>query len=276
MASEVLQAFNGIFDKCFDLGDAAVALEERPEFREKKYSVDSVKEAGLNYRNINHWESEGLLDNDRAQERQWRKFSLFDLAYILILKRLRDGLNFPIGKLLRTKASLYENFPRPLLDRQKFPEIPQLEFAVLSAMFGKEDGNAYLLIEFDGTAHFMTARDLTTMRERNGPLPEHILLCVNEVLKGLRLDSVPKISINRESARMLNNIESNIIRDINDSPEVESIQINKKNGMVVSIEKDMIIGDDVAVAVPFYEEVKKTRDGKVAFRKIRVRVNVKD
>lgn len=66
----------------------------------------SVASTGLSYRIINSWENQGLIDTDRINMAQWRKFSFIDFVWIRIIADLRT-FGFPLEKLLRVKEALF-------------------------------------------------------------------------------------------------------------------------------------------------------------------------
>ena len=67
-----------------------------------RYRVSDTEE---NYRTINYWDEQGLLIGQREKVDSWRKFSILDLVWIRILKRLK---NFGVEgeKILQLKKSL--------------------------------------------------------------------------------------------------------------------------------------------------------------------------
>jgi DNA-binding transcriptional MerR regulator len=67
-----------------------------------RYRVSDTEE---NYRTINYWDEQGLLIGKREKVDSWRKFSIFDLVWIRILKRLKK-YGVEGEKVLQLKKSL--------------------------------------------------------------------------------------------------------------------------------------------------------------------------
>ncbi len=64
-----------------------------------------VSDTEENYRTINYWDEQGLLLGKRENVDSWRKFSILDLVWIRILKRLKK-YGIEGDKILQLKKSL--------------------------------------------------------------------------------------------------------------------------------------------------------------------------
>lgn len=64
-----------------------------------------VSDTEENYRTINYWDEQGLLIGRREKVDSWRKFSILDLVWIRILKRLKK-YGIEGDKILQLKKSL--------------------------------------------------------------------------------------------------------------------------------------------------------------------------
>lgn len=71
------------------------------QLNEKKFGIPQ----GLSYRIINHWSELGLIDEDRAIERGWRKFSTVEILWLAIIYELRK-FGFSSGNILRVKQNI--------------------------------------------------------------------------------------------------------------------------------------------------------------------------
>ncbi len=97
----------------------------------------SVKDTGINYRVINHWDEKGLIRFARNSTEGYRKFSLVDFIWIKVVNELREfGVNLP--DIQKITNDLYE--PLPIKD---FLAHYAQNLNILSEYEGKED-----LIEF--------------------------------------------------------------------------------------------------------------------------------
>lgn len=70
--------------------------------RNKQFSVSAT---GETYRTINFWESSGLIDNNREESSEWRKFTFLDIVWIMVIKELTD-FGYPIKKTQIVKENL--------------------------------------------------------------------------------------------------------------------------------------------------------------------------
>lgn len=110
-------------------------------FREKKYKMSN---ADGSYRNINHWESQGLLLKDvQEQENSWRKFSMVDLIWISIIAESRR-LGIGITPLKRLKQILFGYYGEN-------GDTHYFEYCCLQVM---EKRKVSLVILQDGTGDF--------------------------------------------------------------------------------------------------------------------------
>lgn len=59
------------------------------------------------YRSINHWESEGLIANNREEGQRWRRFSFVDLVWINMVDQMRN-LGIKLETVRRIKEMVLE------------------------------------------------------------------------------------------------------------------------------------------------------------------------
>ena len=82
------------------------------------YKEQHVKNLPMTYRTINHWESQGLLSNQREQEKKWRQFSIMDQAWLYTIETLRD-FGLPLDRIKNIKSlffNAYEKYPFSLME----------------------------------------------------------------------------------------------------------------------------------------------------------------
>ena len=65
-----------------------------------------LKDTGIAYRNINHWDTQGLLRTQRQEEGKWRRFSFVDYIWLRIVNNLRN-LGIPIFLITRLKEEVF-------------------------------------------------------------------------------------------------------------------------------------------------------------------------
>ena len=68
----------------------------------------TVNDVCISYRTINNWEANGLMLSERANNRNWHKFSFIDFIWLNIIFELRQ-LGFPLTKIRKLKDFLNEH-----------------------------------------------------------------------------------------------------------------------------------------------------------------------
>jgi len=64
---------------------------------ERDLRAKDVKDAtGLSYRQLNDWESKGVVPDNRKDKTQWRKFTNREVFMLMVCKEIRDRFNIPI------------------------------------------------------------------------------------------------------------------------------------------------------------------------------------
>jgi hypothetical protein len=82
---DVFVLLGGVGDKILELGPEII----RHVFKilnEKRYRVSDTP---LSYRQINYLDTNGILEDSRDNNKEWRKFSLKELLYLNLIKELR-------------------------------------------------------------------------------------------------------------------------------------------------------------------------------------------
>lgn len=106
----------------------------------------SVKDTGINYRVINHWDEKGLIRFARNSSEGYRKFSFVDFIWIKVVNELREfGVKLP--DIQKITSDLYE--PLPMKD---FIENFAQNLNILQEYEGKED-----LIDFIKSGEYKNA-----------------------------------------------------------------------------------------------------------------------
>lgn len=195
-------------------------IDEHKGLREKIHSLGNVE---ASYRQINHWEEMGLLEDDRTVAgKGWRKFSFYDMTYILILKKLRQ-MGMPIEKLRKTKESLFA----PVVEKRT--DINLLEIAT-AFIYLKDYGNSHLVIAEDGTAHFMPMEDFTHYKRQNLLPSGMFLLNINAMLREETMVSTgEKLPLNNDRIVFLSPKEFDLIYNIRMKTDVKEMKICLEN-----------------------------------------------
>ena len=231
--------------------------EEQQQFREwlsnKKYSLKDIKDEAT-YRTINHWDSLGLLEDERKTKEGWRKFNVIDLVWIQIISELRRfGLS--LDKIKVAKQSIFYLEYKPE-NKSYFLDL------FISCCFNKYI--VYILIFENGHAEFATEEEyewsLTSL-----PLDSHILISLSKILIKLfpkgkfgKLHSF-KENLSFEEAKILNLIRNN---------KYETVSIRFKDGKVNLFEGKESISDKERIINILkenkYQDIEiKQADGKI-------------
>ena len=68
--------------------------------------VFDVRNTGVTYKTVNHWDSQNLLVSRRTKESKWRKFSFVDFVWLKIVEQLR-GIGISIPLLQKVKQEIF-------------------------------------------------------------------------------------------------------------------------------------------------------------------------
>lgn len=126
--------------------ESETAKPYRKFLSEKRFSS---KELGESYRVINHWTDLGLLPDDRDDDVKWRKFSIVDIVWTLIVKELRQ-FGLPLDKIRKARSDLFE-----VPFSSDWPEF-ELEFHIFLTMIKRD---VHLLVMPDGFATLLSNQD---------------------------------------------------------------------------------------------------------------------
>ena len=65
-----------------------------------------IKDTGVSYRNVNHWDKQDLLVSQRSQEGKWRRFSFVDFVWLKVIEQLR-GIGISIPLITQVKREIF-------------------------------------------------------------------------------------------------------------------------------------------------------------------------
>ena len=94
-------------DPFFDTNSIDKAMQLREEMSSPRFFV---KDTGLKYRVINHWDAEGLIHCSRNVEGGDRKFNFADYVWIKVVEELRS-FGVPIPTIKTITDEVYEQLP---------------------------------------------------------------------------------------------------------------------------------------------------------------------
>ena len=133
----------------------------------------NVKFENITYRQLNSWEKEGLLTNER-EDRSWRRFSIMDALWVKVILELRE---FGMGweQIKNTKYSLeYDS-------KEYGVQMPILEFYTAFAIGNKMP--VLLLVFKDGLCVPANLTQYKVAREFS-EVENHLLIDLNAILQG--------------------------------------------------------------------------------------------
>lgn len=185
----------------------------------------TTKDTEQAYRLINHWGSEGLIDDEReAESMQWRKMSLIDIVWIRVIVEMRK-FGLPLDKIKYAKKQLWYSPPYTK------GKCPFFEVAVARTICMKKE--TFILVFPDGNAYPISKESLDA-RNRCSVIDSYISINLNRVIqdifKGRNFDFYPKAT-----GFTLTEDELNLINDVRKG-NFESIRIRLKGGEIEMIE----------------------------------------
>lgn len=135
-----------------------------------------IKDLPMTYRTINHWESEGLIDSDRKEGKQWRQFSIMDQLWLYTIEALRDfGLS--LDKIKNSK----DIFFTPL---EKYP-FSLIEYYASCAYILLE--HVFLIVFSDGFAIPLTYSEYKDALKANW-IKNHVQISINDIIQKIFQD----------------------------------------------------------------------------------------
>lgn len=215
----------------------------------------TIKDTDQTYRIINHWSSEGLIDDDREKDsKQWRKMSIIDIVWIRVITEMRK-FGLPLDKIKYAKKQLWDS---PSYTKGK---CPFFEWAVARVICRKLE--THILVFPDGNAYPISKESLDA-RNRCSFLDSYVSINLNnlimDIFKGR--DFYPK-----SVGYTLSEDELNLINDVRKG-NYESIRIRMKDGEIELIEatestnaQKRII--EILSEADFQDIEVKQRDGKI-------------
>lgn len=192
------------------------------EFNEKRFTNKSIGKAS--YRIVNHWTKLGLINDNRENNQQWRKFSLLDLIWLNIIKQLRI-FGFPNEKILKTKKCL---FPSQVKNNKL---LSFFEYYVAEAFFKKTPVD--LLIFSDGLCDLASQFELESSKRLSLPKEDYISISLNKILQGLFIKKDLKanyyfgIPLKQEELELIGILQNK---------NYKQITITRKNGKIEKID----------------------------------------
>lgn len=176
-------------------------LIDNPEIldiiRDRKFKIGDTK---MSYRQLNHLDQAGLVDESRKSDKQWRTFNITDLLYLNVVMNLR-GFDVKNDKIKYIQKMFYQ----PNINFKDVGGITDAEIAIVGLML--EVVPIGILVFIDGEAILTDNPDISYLQGhldiKNRP---HIFIMLFETFK----DEIKKLlnDENIQSAIDLQNYKS--------------------------------------------------------------------
>lgn len=159
------------FDSMYAVASRQNDMAERSKFLNDK--AFTIKDGGgITYRVLNHWMSEGLIEDDREDtSKGWRKLSLKDIVWLHIIRDLRK-FGLPIEKIRVVQESLFGD---PKHGARNF-ELALLLCAAQPPL------NFFIIVFESGDARIATLQSLWYNEAINGYAAPYIRISLNDLL----------------------------------------------------------------------------------------------
>ncbi|HBD7428747.1 TPA: hypothetical protein KKX68_001506 [Legionella pneumophila] len=201
----------------------------------------TLKDIDSTYRIINHWSKLGLFDDSRADNKEWRKFSLVDMVWLKVLMELRS-----FGLSLEKMKRSYEAIKK---------HIAIFEYGILSCIMRK---SINLIVFLDGHAQIVSG-NMILRNESISYFKEtsYLVININRCLN--RIFPTRNFSPNLNSFELSTN-EMLLLGELRLESHDE-ITIKKKNDDIERINTNNIIkGNDVGVLA---DVINKVENGEI-------------
>ncbi|EFB42328.1 MULTISPECIES: MerR family transcriptional regulator [Parachlamydia] len=135
------------------------------------YKEQHVKNLPMTYRTINHWESLGLINSGRKEDKHWRQFSILDQVWLYTIEALRD-FGLPLDKIKNAKSIFFTPF-------EQYP-FPLMEYYISCAYILLE--HVYLIVFSDGFTIPLTYTEYKDALKNNW-IKSHLQIDMNEIIQ---------------------------------------------------------------------------------------------
>jgi DNA-binding transcriptional MerR regulator len=236
--------------------------EERFKFQEKILRMKDTKEA---YRVINYWTEIGILSDERENKKSWRKFSNFDLYWLMIVQSLRNfGVSIKVIKKIYEKIFTHlDSFERGLF-----------EVSFLSAISGIP---MFFVLFQSGKFGFANFEELV-LSEQMYKMNNYIKISLNPFASALLKNSVkepilkPTLSLSNQELEIIEKIRKGDFESIKIKPlEDESVLLEE--GVSQDVTKRVI---DILKEASFQKIEISKQNNKVSAIKQTVQTKLKE
>jgi len=216
-------------DAFFSYLGSSVVEHSHQMLTEKRFTL---KRTDVGTRVVNHWESEGVVEDPRENGTGWRRFSILDIVWLHSVARLRE-FGMPMGKLKYSRRSLAS------LGSGQTDEgstVTYYEFYLTRALLRIP---VSLIVFRDGEAEIATENEYGGILTRlTGGLADHIRVDVNSILQ--QLFSSVDLSPKHDPSLSVTDEELDILLMLR-TGNFESLTVKLKNGEIERLEAEEMI-----------------------------------
>lgn len=187
---------------------------------ERRYTVGDI---GVSYRTINHWAETGILPEGVAKSGEWKKFSDLEVAWIKIIKCLRNyGLSLKKISGIRSQILKWD---------KKTDTYPVFENYVARTFVS--DSDPYIVVFEDGAATLASMQEIEDP-EKFPEIRNKLLVSLRDIMRervGLSVAPNRLMLVSDEGKQLLKALWDND----------GEFKVASKDGFIVSIKKMEIL-----------------------------------
>jgi DNA-binding transcriptional MerR regulator len=195
-----------------------------------------LKDVGVQYRTVLHWDQQGLLEHSR-EESEWRRYDYIQFVWIKIINELRTfGVPIPIIEKAKTeiltKINLKWLFELFSLNREQLDKLPNDESK--SELLAYLDSKGYESIDDNLSVSFLELMIVETLTSKvpvslNIFSDGFILPLFESKLEVFEPSDVRKLTYETHVKISISNILNNFLSDTKDSFLIPQLQILADN-----------------------------------------------
>jgi hypothetical protein len=176
----------------------------------------------ISYRVLSHWDASGVLPDGVEKEEGWRRFSLIELIWLEVVKRLRN-FGVPLERIAEARAQIMDWNEK----KQGYPF-----FELYVAFAWASDKDPYVALLSDGTAYVATMDEINATQLLFYANSDVLLISLKSVLisKGHKVPAAREVFALSENelevidALHRNNKRVNVSLKENKVSEIETVE----------------------------------------------------
>lgn len=222
-----------------------------------------VKDTGVTYKTINHWDKQDLLVSRRTEESKWRKFSFVEFVWLKMLEQFRSiGISIPILQKVKADVFLpvetediYRVFQKNKALLNELPDggqkdqlkdrltsgfskgptsVPMLQFLICETIFDRTPVSLIVFVDGDWFPWYENRPGIYSNEDRQRiAYHTHVRVSITEIIKDFLVGE--KSTYILPELHLLTSTETKLLEIIH-SGEYESITIHFKDSSIKSLD----------------------------------------